>query len=199
MSCLSANATALSIAEDGWLNLARRCPSPNYNQRPEDMPISLIVVHNISLPPKQFGGAYIEQLFSNGLNPAEHPYFAEIAHLEVSAHILIRRDGEVVQFVPFGLRAWHAGKSNYQGRDNCNDFSIGIELEGADDIAYEESQYQQLARVIRTLQQYYPAIGQHITGHSDIAPGRKTDPGIAFDWHKLHSYCQSASVVSIPA
>lgn len=172
------------ISEDGWLNNARRCPSPNFNQRP-DTPISLVVVHNISLPPCQFGGAYIEQLFTNCLNPNEHPYFAEIAHLQVSAHLLIRRDGEVVQFVPFTARAWHAGQSNYQGRTNCNDFSIGIELEGADNIAYEQVQYQQLAKIIRCLKEHYPAIADHITGHSDIAPERKTDPGPAFEWSVL--------------
>ncbi len=171
----------LTISDDGWLNSARRCPSPNFNARPQ-VPISLIVVHNISLPPKQFGGAYIEQLFCNQLNPNEHPYFAEIAHLQVSAHLLIRRTGEVIQFVSFLERAWHAGVSNYQGRENCNDFSIGIELEGADDIAFEMIQYQHLADIVTCLQQHYIHIQQHITGHSDIAPQRKTDPGPAFDW-----------------
>lgn len=174
----------LLISDDGWLNVARRCPSPNCNLRPQ-IPISLVVVHNISLPPKQFGGAYIEQLFTNTLNPNEHPYFAQIAHLQVSAHLLIRRSGEVVQFVSFLQRAWHAGVSNYLGRENCNDFSVGIELEGADDIAYEDVQYQHLAMIVQTLQQHYPHIAQHITGHSDIAPQRKTDPGDAFDWSKF--------------
>ena len=174
----------LLISDDGWLNVARRCPSPNYNLRPQT-PISLVVVHNISLPPKQFGGAYIEQLFTNTLNPHEHPYFAQIAHLQVSAHLLIRRSGEVVQFVSFLQRAWHAGASNYLGRENCNDFSVGIELEGADDIAYEDVQYQHLVMIVQTLQQHYPHIAQHITGHSDIAPQRKTDPGDAFDWSKF--------------
>jgi AmpD protein len=174
----------LLISDDGWLNVARRCPSPNCNLRPQ-IPISLVVVHNISLPPKQFGGAYIEQLFTNTLNPHEHPYFAQIAHLQVSAHLLIRRSGEVVQFVSFLQRAWHAGASNYLGRENCNDFSVGIELEGADDIAYEDVQYQHLAMIVQTLQQHYPHIAQHITGHSDIAPQRKTDPGDAFDWSKF--------------
>lgn len=178
---------SMTISADGWLDQARRCPSPNVNQRP-DTPVSLIVVHNISLPPRQFGGPYIEQLFTNSLNPADHPYFADIAHLQVSAHLLIRRDGEVVQFVPFGLRAWHAGQSSYLGRSNCNDFSIGIELEGADDIPYAEVQYRRLAQVVMTLQQSYPEIQQQITGHSDIAPGRKTDPGAAFDWQKLRDY-----------
>lgn len=177
----------LEISDDGWLNIARRCPSPNFNQRP-DTPISLVVVHNISLPPRQFGGAYIEQLFTNCLNPHEHAYFAQIAHLQVSAHLLIRRTGELVQFVPFTARAWHAGQSSYQGRANCNDFSIGIELEGADDIPYEQVQYQQLAMVVACLKQYYPAIAEHITGHSDIAPERKTDPGSAFDWSMLSRF-----------
>ncbi len=174
----------MKVSDDGWLDLARRCPSPNFNQRP-NIPISLVVVHNISLPPKQFGGAYIEQLFTNCLNPLEHPYFAEIAHLQVSAHLLIRRDGEVVQFVSFLARAWHAGQSTYEGKVNCNDFSIGIELEGSDDIAYEDIQYQQLSQIVSLLQQMYPAIQTHITGHSDIAPLRKTDPGDAFDWQKF--------------
>ncbi len=174
----------LEISDDGWLSLACRCPSPNFNQRP-DTPISLVVVHNISLPPCQFGGSYIEQLFTNCLNPNEHPYFAQIAHLQVSAHLLIRRTGEVVQFVSFTARAWHAGQSLYQGRANCNDFSIGIELEGADEIPYEQVQYQQLAKIICGLKKSYPAIAEHITGHSNIAPERKTDPGPAFDWSML--------------
>lgn len=174
----------LDISEDGWLNIARRCPSPNFNQRP-NTPISLVVVHNISLPPYQFGGAYIEQLFSNCLNPTQHPYFEQISHLKVSAHLLIRRDGEVLQFVPFTARAWHAGQSSYQGRENCNDFSIGIELEGADDIPYEPQQYHQLATIIACLKCHYPAIADHIAGHSDIAPARKTDPGPAFKWSVL--------------
>lgn len=174
----------MRVNDDGWLDMARRCPSPNFNKRPE-VPISLVVVHNISLPPQQFGGDYIEQLFSNRLNPLEHPYFAEIAHLKVSAHLLIRRDGEIVQFVSFLARAWHAGQSSYQGQVNCNDFSIGIELEGSDDIPYQEVQYQQLGRIVDALQQTYPAIKNHITGHSDIAPKRKTDPGDAFNWQKF--------------
>ena len=174
----------MRVNDDGWLDMARRCPSPNFNQRPE-IPISLVVVHNISLPPQQFGGEYIEQLFTNCLNPLEHPYFAEIAHLKVSAHLLIRRDGEIIQFVSFLARAWHAGQSSYLGQVNCSDFSIGIELEGSDDIPYEEVQYQQLGRIVDTLQQTYPAIENHITGHSDIAPIRKTDPGDAFDWQKF--------------
>lgn len=184
----------MKVSDDGWLDSARRCPSPNFNQRPI-LPISLVVVHNISLPPKQFGGAYIEQLFTNCLNPLDHPYFAEIAHLQVSAHLLIRRDGEVVQFVPFSARAWHAGQSEYQGQVNCNDFSIGIELEGSDDIAYEDIQYQQLSLIVTLLQRTYPAIKNHITGHSDIAPQRKTDPGDAFDWQKFRYHLSHQKTV----
>ena len=175
------------INEAGWLSSASRCPSPNFNERPDSGDIRLIVVHGISLPPGQFGGPYIEQFFTNTLNSRQHPYFETIAHLQVSAHLLIRRDGQVVQFVPFGRRAWHAGKSSYLGRENCNDFSIGIEMEGTDDEPYEEVQYQTLADVIRVLQQYYPDTRGHVVGHSDIAPGRKTDPGQAFSWPRLES------------
>jgi len=161
-------------------------PSPNCDPRPEESDINLIVIHNISLPPGEFGGPYIQQLFTNALDPDEHPYFAEIHQLEVSAHLLIRRDGSLVQFVPFDQRAWHAGVSCYEGQERCNDFSIGIELEGTDDQAYEEIQYQQLGQVIETLLQTYPGLAKtRITGHCDIALGRKTDPGPAFDWNKL--------------
>lgn len=170
---------------DGWLEQARRCPSPNFNSRPAGEAVSLIVIHNISLPPGEFGGPYIEQLFTNQLDPAAHPYFAAIAGLEVSAHLLIRRDGEVVQFVPFEARAWHAGKSVYDGRENCNDYAIGIELEGTDQLAYEPVQYHRLAEIVAVLKRGYPAVGDRITGHSDVAPGRKTDPGPAFDWSEL--------------
>ena len=165
------------INEQGWLQDARYCHSNFYNQRPQGEPVSLLVIHGISLPPGQFGGPYIDQLFTGTLNPTEHPYFAEIAHLEVSAHCLIRRDGEVVQYVSFYDRAWHAGRSCFAERENCNDFAIGIELEGTDDSGYTEQQYQQLADVTRAIQESFPAITkQRITGHSDIAPGRKTDP-----------------------
>lgn len=169
--------------ENGWLLGARRVESPNCDERPTGAEISLLVVHGISLPPRQYGGDYIEQLFCNCLNPDEHPYFAEIAALRVSAHVLIRRDGEVVQFVPFSRRAWHAGVSCFEGRDRCNDFSIGIELEGCDDEAYQPEQYSQLAGVANSVMKAYPGITPaRIAGHSDIAPGRKTDPGSAFDW-----------------
>jgi len=171
------------INEQGWFTDARHCHSNFYNQRPEGEPVSLLVIHGISLPPGQFGGPYIDQLFTGSLDPKEHPYFAEISHLEVSAHCLIRRDGEIVQYVSFHDRAWHAGRSCFAERENCNDFAIGIELEGTDDSGYTEPQYQQLANVTRAIQEYFPAITkQRITGHSNIAPGRKTDPGPSFDW-----------------
>lgn len=170
----------------GLLEDAGQISSPNMDDRPGDCDPELIVVHNISLPPGEFGGPYINQLFCNQLDPQAHPYFAEIHELRVSSHVLIRRDGEIVQYVPFNKRAWHAGVSNYCGRDRCNDFSIGIELEGTDELPYESIQYQQLARLISLLQQSYPTIAKEaITGHSDIAPDRKTDPGPAFDWDYL--------------
>ncbi len=169
--------------ENGWLSNARRVESPNCDARSPAMPPELLVVHNISLPPGKFGGPYIEDLFCNRLDPAVHPFFETIAGLEVSAHLLIRRDGELVQFVSFDQRAWHAGVSCFEGRERCNDFSIGIELEGCDDQAYEAIQYQRLAEVSAVLMQYYPAITpQRMVGHCDIAAGRKTDPGAAFDW-----------------
>jgi AmpD protein len=157
--------------------------SPNFNTRPDENDISLIVIHCISLPPQQFGGNYIEQLFCNRLNPDEHPYFKDIYQLKVSAHLLIRRDGEIIQYVGFNQRA---GVSNYQGRENCNDFSIGIELEGTETIPYTTAQYQQLAKVIKLLLQHYPNLRkENIIGHSDIAPLRKTDPGESFQWSEL--------------
>ncbi len=172
---------------DHWLNIAQRCPSPNHNKRPNDE-VSLLVVHNISLPPKQYGGPFVEDFFRNQLDATAHPYFKDIAHLEVSSHLFIRRDGGVIQFVPFNLRAWHAGLSHYAGRDNCNDFSIGIELEGCDDEAYGDAQYEMLDQVIRVLMLTYPDItADRITGHEFIAPKRKTDPGSAFKWQRLFS------------
>ncbi len=171
------------LIEDGWLVTARRVPSPNRSPRPGNGEVSLLVVHNISLPPGCFGGGYVEQLFCNRLNPDEHPYFAEIASLEVSAHLFIERQGQVTQFVPFTERAWHAGHSSFAGRDNCNDYSIGIELEGTDDTAYTEAQYQALAAVTRHLMTVYPGLNRaRLVGHCDVAPGRKTDPGASFDW-----------------
>jgi AmpD protein len=169
-----------------WLTDVAHIPSPNANLRPDENDISLIVIHCISLPPQQFGADYITQLFCNQLDPNADPYFKDIYQLKVSAHLLIRRDGEIIQYVPFNQRAWHAGVSNYQGRDNCNDFSIGIELEGTENISYTVEQYQQLASVIKVLLQHYPKLSKtHITGHSDIAPLRKTDPGDSFSWTQL--------------
>ena len=169
-----------------WLTTVKRIPSPNYDERPDPADISLVVIHCISLPQGEFGTPYIDELFCNQLNPDDHPYFKEIYQLKVSAHVLIKRDGSYMQYVPFDKRAWHAGKSNYQGRERCNDFSIGIELEGTESIAYTEAQYSTLKEVIDCLLQTYPSLSkQHITGHSDIAPGRKTDPGASFDWQRI--------------
>jgi AmpD protein len=157
--------------------------SPNCDDRPTNTIIDLLVIHGISLPPGEFGGDFIEKLFTNSLDPKLHPYFQQIAQLKVSAHVLIRRTGELIQFVPFDKRAWHAGESSFAGRKTCNDFSIGIELEGTDTLPYETVQYSQLAALTRCIMAAYPAITQdRIVGHSDIAPGRKTDPGEAFDW-----------------
>jgi AmpD protein len=148
----------------------------------------LIVVHGISLPPGEYGGPWIDLLFTNALPRDAHPYFATVADLRVSSHLLIRRDGEPVQYVPFGLRAWHAGVSSWQGRERCNDYSIGIELEGTDDDPYESAQYAMLGRVIALLCRAYPSLApERVVGHSDVAPGRKTDPGLAFDWPRLHA------------
>jgi AmpD protein len=160
--------------------------SANCDERPDPEDISLIVIHGISLPPGEFGGPEIEQLFTNSLDHQQHPYFEQIRDLHVSSHLLIRRDGRAIQFVPFEKRAWHAGPSHYEGRERCNDFSIGIELEGTDEIAYTDKQYQQLAAIIEAILQAFPRTSRdRIVGHADIAPGRKTDPGPAFDWAKL--------------
>ncbi len=172
---------------DGQLTGARPLPSPNFNQRPDDTDIQLVVIHNISLPPSQFGGGYIEQFFQNQLDWSVHPYFQTIEGMQVSAHLLILRSGEVLQFVSFKDRAWHAGRSSYLAKKECNDYSVGIELEGSDDLPFEEEQYQALAEVVAALQQAYPKIQQHLAGHSDIAPGRKTDPGPFFDWQKFRT------------
>ena len=170
---------------------AKWCPSPNYNHRPSAN-IDALVIHNISLPPNEFSNGYIESFFCNQLDCSIHPYFEEIKGLEVSAHLLIERTGEVVQFVRFDQRAWHAGVSCLNGKENCNDFSIGIELEGADDIEYEAVQYKVLAQVTLALQKAYPAIiEERVVGHSDIAPGRKTDPGPAFNWSKYKKSMQT--------
>ena len=167
---------------NGILQGATQIPSPNFNQRPKNTDIQLIVVHNISLPPSQFGGGYIQQFFQNQLDWNAHPYFKEIEGMQVSAHVLILRTGEAIQFVNFNDRAWHAGRSNYLGLQECNDYSIGIELEGSDDLPFEDEQYQTLVKIIKQLQLTYPKTKHHIAGHSDIAPLRKTDPGPYFDW-----------------
>lgn len=169
---------------DGTLQGARQIASPNFNHRPVDTSIQLIVVHNISLPPSQFGGGYIQQFFQNQLDWSAHPYFQTIEGMQVSAHLLILRDGQVIQFVNFNHRAWHAGRSSYLGKVECNDYSIGIELEGSDDLPFEQAQYDALTAVTACLQAHYPKIGSHLAGHSDIAPVRKTDPGPYFDWCK---------------
>ena len=174
--------------QTGLLDAARFVPSPNFDERPAGQPMDLLVVHNISLPPNEFDGPYIEQLFTNCLNPDAHPYFQDICHLRVAAHLLIRRSGEIIQFVPFHKRAWHAGESCFGERTGCNDFSIGIELEGGDDISFEDAQYEKLIEISQQLLRTYPDITlEHIVGHSDIAPGRKTDPGPAFDWNRYRA------------
>jgi AmpD protein len=158
-------------------------PSPNFDARPEGARVELLVIHNISLPPGEFGGPWIDALFQNRLDPAAHPYFSEIEGLEVSAHFLIRRDGALHQYVATGDRAWHAGVSSWQGRERCNDFSIGVELEGADDVPFAEPQYEALAGLTQALFSRYGRL--ELAGHSDIAPGRKTDPGPWFDWARF--------------
>ncbi|WP_101675876.1 1,6-anhydro-N-acetylmuramyl-L-alanine amidase AmpD [Alloalcanivorax mobilis] len=171
---------------DHWIDQARRVPSPNHNERPDPHDIALLVVHNISLPPGRFGGPEIEAFFQNRLDCQAHPYFEQLREVRVSSHFLIRRDGELVQFVPCHRRAWHAGVSHWNGRDNCNDFSIGIELEGTDTLAYDARQYRALNLLLETLIAAYPKLSRHtVTGHQQIAPGRKTDPGPAFDWSRL--------------
>ena len=175
----------LSLDIAGVCNGARFTPSPHHDERPEGGAISLLVIHNISLPPGEFGGPYIDALFQGTLDPAAHPYFREISGLRVSSHFLIRRDGELVQYVPCELRAWHAGVSQWKGRERCNDFSIGIELEGADDVPFSEPQYERLADLTRAIFEKYGELD--IAGHEDIAPGRKTDPGPFFDWDRYRS------------
>ena len=175
----------MTMDESGWIAGIRRISSPNCDERPAGSAIELLVIHNISLPPGEFGGPGIVELFTNRLDPGAHPYYREIAGRRVSAHFLIRRDGELLQFVPCGQRAWHAGESTWRGRSRCNDFSLGIELEGTDDVPFEDAQYERLAGLARVLATDYPGI--HSVGHSDIAPGRKTDPGPCFDWARYRS------------
>jgi AmpD protein len=180
--------------QSGWMRGIRQVPSPNFDARPGGILPELIVVHGISLPPDEFGGPWIDRLFTNALPPAEHPYFEKIKELKVSTHLLIRRNGELVQYVPFHERAWHAGASSYQGRERCNDFSVGIELEGADEIPYEPAQYRMLSAAILELCKAYPSLSlARIAGHSDIAPGRKTDPGPAFDWQRLYALLRATA------
>ncbi|MFT5221037.1 MAG: AmpD protein [Planctomycetota bacterium] len=180
--------TKLEIDEAGWLTSVDLIPSPNFDDRPDQSAIKLIVIHGISLPPGEYGGGYIVDFFCNKLEISAHEYFSEIAQMKVSAHCLIERDGNITQFVSFLKRAWHAGVSCWQDEQCCNDFSIGIELEGTDIEPYTRSQYQQLTALVNALRQGYPHIdAKAITGHCDIAPGRKTDPGPAFDWDRLNS------------
>lgn len=174
------------FSSDGWLADVSHCPSPNFNARPDGCVPQMLVIHNISLPPGQFGGGRIEALFCNTLDCSEHPFFDDLKGLEVSAHFLIDREGQVTQFVSCDKRAWHAGLSRWAGRENCNDFSIGIELEGTDTQAYSEAQYAALPRLVFELYRRYPTLAAGpVLGHSDIAPGRKSDPGPAFDWCRL--------------
>ncbi|WP_186405344.1 1,6-anhydro-N-acetylmuramyl-L-alanine amidase AmpD [Candidatus Accumulibacter aalborgensis] len=176
---------ASGISPDGWLGDALRLESPNHDDRPQGEAVSLIVVHAISLPPGQFGGDGIVQLFSNRLDPAAHPYFSQISALRVSAHFLVRRDGELIQFVSCRQRAWHAGLSSWHGRQRCNDFSVGIELEGCDELPFEDVQYTRLLTVVARLSAHYPV--DAVVGHRDVSPGRKSDPGPHFDWRRLAS------------
>nr|WP_093311300.1 1,6-anhydro-N-acetylmuramyl-L-alanine amidase AmpD [Allopseudospirillum japonicum] len=177
-----------------WLQGALWCVSPNQNARPHVKALELVVIHNISLPPGCFGGPEIQALFTNQLDPQAHPFFAQLEGLQVSAHLLIRRTGQVIQFVPFHRRAWHAGVSVYQGREACNDFSIGIEMEGTDERPYTQRQYRVLTQVLQALYRAYPQLPRTaLVGHADIAPQRKTDPGPAFDWQYLHQLLQETT------
>jgi AmpD protein len=196
---------AVKVA-NGWLTEVEQQPSPHFDQRlasilteetqveanvQAEQQVSLLVVHNISLPPAKFDGDYITDFFLGKLDPSADPYFETIYQMRVSAHCLIRRDGKIIQYVSFNDRAWHAGISNYLGKEKCNDFSIGIELEGTDDLPYTQQQYSQLAKVTLLLQQNYPLLQKNIVGHCDIAPGRKTDPGEIFDWPHFYSLLKS--------
>jgi AmpD protein len=177
----------------GWIEGARKIVSPNYDERPPDAMVDLVVIHGISLPKGVFGTPWVEALFTNTLDYDADASFRELVDVNVSAHLLIRRKGELLQFVSLNKRAWHAGVSQWQGRSRCNDFSIGIEIEGCDDQPYTAHQYLQLARLANVLMETYPAIrGERIVGHCDIAPGRKTDPGPAFDWTRFHAMLRVA-------
>jgi AmpD protein len=184
----------LQVDLDSGLMLgARQIASPNYDSRPPGVDADLIVVHGISLPPGDFGGPWIDRLFTNTLPPDAHPYFADIGALRVSSHLVIMRDGALTQYVKFTERAWHAGRSCYDGREACNDFSVGVELEGTDTLPYESAQYSVLAEVVAALCAAYPQLSPNrLVGHSDIAPGRKTDPGPAFDWERARELIDAA-------
>ncbi len=179
--------------QNGWYAPARKIESPNQDMRPADAEIDLVIIHAISLPPGDYGGDGVAQLFTNQLDPKAHPYFAEITGLKVSSHFFIRRDGELIQFVPVTARAWHAGVSNWQGRERCNDFSVGIELEGDDDTSFEPAQYQTLQSLLEALAQAYPI--RAVTSHAHVAPGRKTDPGPCFNWQPVRDACPTWQVV----
>jgi AmpD protein len=182
---VSATGSAHAFDPDGRLHRARQIASPNFDQRPDGEAIRLLVVHNISLPPNEFGGPGVIDLFLNRLDPGAHPFYAAIGGLRVSSHFYIRRDGELIQFVACARRAWHAGASCWNGRERCNDFSVGIELEGSDFVPFRDAQYDALAQLTRELKARYPI--EAVVGHSDIAPGRKTDPGPFFDWARLRA------------
>ena len=173
----------MKLAADGWVDGARRVPSPNRDVRPDGAEVSLLLVHAISLPPGEYGGDAIERLFTNTLDPKAHPYFAGIAGLQVSSHFLVRRDGALLQFVPVHERAWHAGASVWRGRCRCNDFSLGVELEGSDDGPFEAAQYACLSELVHTLRERVPL--QDVAAHSEVSPERKTDPGPHFDWARF--------------
>lgn len=185
----------VTIDASGWLVGVRRLPSPNCDARPPGAVVELVVVHAISLPPGRYGGDAVERLFTNRLDHGAHPYFAALEGMRVSAHLYIERSGAMTQFVPFALRAWHAGRSCWAGRSACNDFSIGIELEGCDDDPFTAAQYRALARVLRSVMAHYPGIDpSRIVGHADVAPGRKTDPGPHFDWSRLRASLAAGAV-----
>ena len=185
---MDADNTVFTISPgQGLIRPAEQCPSPNQDDRPEGCEPELIIIHGISLPPGEFGGPFVEQLFTNRLDWDAHPYFAEIRDLKVSSHVFIRRDGSLIQFVPFSRRAWHAGASCYRDREDCNDYSIGIELEGEDETPYTDRQYQVLTKTVSALQATYTNLcARRIAGHCDVAPNRKSDPGPAFDWLRLY-------------
>ncbi len=207
MPVLSPNSSSTSpmIIKDGLLSTATWLASPNYNVRPEGLSIDAIVVHNISLPPNEFGACdtngthYVKALFTNQLDWDAHPYFQTIKGAEVSAHLFIERDGTITQFVNFNERAWHAGRSSYLGRPECNDYSIGIELEGSDFVSFTSAQYEKLADVISAIYKAYPKTRRHLTGHSDVAPGRKTDPGDYFEWARLRQLVADATKNDTPS